>query len=109
MARQTYSSKLKDPRWQKKRLEILHRDSFACQCCGETKKTLHVHHTNSNYEIEPWEHEEFTLVTLCEDCHKCWHSIFDLPFDPEQISLVVKLFDRSMEMQIEHHFDNNNE
>lgn len=26
----TYAEKLKDPRWQKKRLRILERDAFAC-------------------------------------------------------------------------------
>ncbi len=31
MDKQQYASKLKDPRWQKKRLEILQRDDFACQ------------------------------------------------------------------------------
>ena len=30
-----YSEKLKDPRWQKKRLEILERDNFRCQYCGD--------------------------------------------------------------------------
>lgn len=31
----TYSQKLRDPRWQKKRLEILERDSFTCQHCHD--------------------------------------------------------------------------
>lgn len=102
-----YSDKLKDPRWQKKRLEILQRDNFMCQSCHEIKETLHVHHTITDYDIEPWEHEDNTLVTLCESCHKCWHSVFDLPFDSEQISLVVKLYDKNMNIQIQDYIKKN--
>lgn len=39
-----YIEKLRDPRWQKKRLQILERDGFACQSCYDTETTLHVHH-----------------------------------------------------------------
>lgn len=63
----TYQEKLKDPRWQKKRLKILERDGWACQCCGSKKKTLTVHHVV--YEGDPWEAREDDLQALCEDCH----------------------------------------
>ena len=64
----TYSEKLKDPRWQKKRLEVMERDGFTCRDCGATHKTLHVHHCM--YEKgEPWETDSRFLLTLCEDCH----------------------------------------
>ena len=62
-----YSEKLKDPRWQKKRLEILERDEWACKRCGNNKKTLHVHH--KKYHKEPWDAKNNDLETLCEDCH----------------------------------------
>lgn len=65
----TYSEKLKDPRWQKKRLEILQRDEFTCQHCLKSDKTLHVHHTYYNGK-DPWETHDSRLVTLCEDCHE---------------------------------------
>ncbi len=39
-----YSEKLKDPRWQKKRLEIFQRDEFHCQQCGDGENTLCVHY-----------------------------------------------------------------
>jgi len=35
MAKLTYSEKLKDPRWQKKRLEILSRDNFTCETANK--------------------------------------------------------------------------
>jgi hypothetical protein len=64
----TYQDKLKDPRWQKKRLEILERDNWTCQCCGSKTKTLNVHHIN--YKADPWEVENCDVQTLCEDCHE---------------------------------------
>lgn len=66
----TYSEKLKDPRWQKKRLEILNRDNFTCQSCGDTTKTLHVHHIHYYAGMLPWEYAPEILITLCEDCHQ---------------------------------------
>lgn len=64
----TYKEKLLDPRWQKKRLEILQRDNWTCQRCGETKETLHVHHVH--YQgCEPWDTEDKYLRTMCSSCH----------------------------------------
>lgn len=50
-----YAEKLKDPRWQKKRLEILERDKWMCRGCCETQKTLHVHHIFYVHGLEPWD------------------------------------------------------
>lgn len=67
----TYAEKLRDPRWQKRRLEILSRDNFTCQICGATDKTLHVHHKYYENGCEPWDDDlVIGLVTLCEDCHE---------------------------------------
>jgi len=65
-----YSEKLKDPRWQKKRLEIFERDGWTCQECKNTKITLHVHHLIYKSGCDPWEYESSELITLCEDCHQ---------------------------------------
>lgn len=65
-----YWQKLKDPRWQRKRLEILQRDEFACQHCGEKEKELHVHHCVYFQKQEPWDYESSTLITLCTGCHE---------------------------------------
>lgn len=72
----TYAEKLKDPRWQKKRLEILSRDNFTCSNCGDTELTLHVHHVVYFKGDEPWEATNDTLDTLCSDCHKIQHLKF---------------------------------
>lgn len=66
----TYSEKLKDPRWQKKQLEILERDNWMCQDCFNSKKTLHVHHLKYEKGKNPWEYDNKDLITICENCHK---------------------------------------
>lgn len=63
-----YSDKLKDPRWQRKRLEIFQRDGFKCMVCYTEIKTLHVHHLKYNGK-DPWCIENSALVTVCVDCH----------------------------------------
>ena len=65
----TYSEKLKDPRWQKKRLEVLKRDQWMCGICGDTEKTLHVHHKSYVSGGNPWDSPMEKLATLCDDCH----------------------------------------
>jgi len=63
------SEKLKDPRWQKLRLEVFDRDEWACQGCGDSENTLNVHHTYYEALKEPWEYPLRSFVTLCEECH----------------------------------------
>ena len=63
-----YSEKLKDPRWQKKRLQILNRDQFKCRFCSDDKTELHVHHLK--YKCNPWDAHDEDLQTLCKHCHK---------------------------------------
>jgi hypothetical protein len=65
----TYAEKLRDPRWQKKRLEIMSRDAFKCRACESDSKILNVHHRVYHKGKNPWEYEDEMLETLCEDCH----------------------------------------
>jgi hypothetical protein len=65
-----YSKKLLDPRWQRKRLEILDRDGFQCRSCGARDRTLHVHHRYYEYGRDPWDYDSKILVTLCDECHE---------------------------------------
>lgn len=62
-----YSESLNDPRWQRKRLEIMRRDDFKCVACGDDKSELHVHH--ATYDGMPWETADENLQTLCRKCH----------------------------------------
>ena len=69
MARESYTDKLRRPEWQRKRLEILQRDGFACTNCGDTNEELHVHHAYYSKGLEPWEYNGNHLRTLCKTCH----------------------------------------
>lgn len=74
----TYAEKLKDPRWQKRRLKTMERDNWCCVRCGNDKETLHVHH--KAYSGEPWDAPDDTLETLCQTCHEMKHA--EIPFKP---------------------------
>jgi len=69
-----YSEKLKDPRWQRKRLEIMQRDEFACNSCGDTDSTLNVHHKTYRKGADPWDYDDENFSTLCQSCHKSIHA-----------------------------------
>ena len=70
MAKSDYFQKLKDPRWQKKRLEILQRDDFTCQNCQSKNNELHVHHKYYIYGNDPWDYQNSALIVLCKECHE---------------------------------------
>lgn len=65
----TYSDKLKSPKWQKKRLEILSRDNWKCRYCDNEEKQLQVHHLKYTERL-PHNEPSINLITVCEDCHK---------------------------------------
>lgn len=73
----TYSEKLRDPRWQKRRLEIMSRAQFSCENCGSSTETLNVHHSIYKRGIDPWEYEDSALHCLCESCHSEEHALRD--------------------------------
>jgi hypothetical protein len=81
-----YSEKLKDPRWQKKRLQIFDRDVWTCQTCLCTAKTLCVHHIKYEPGKEPWDVPDEYLMTLCEECHELERDTY-----PEHIKYITDI------------------
>ena len=77
MANKSYSEKLLDPRWQKKRLEVLDSAEFQCEMCGDGESTLHVHHKQYFKGREVWDYEREQLACLCKDCHEQSHEQAD--------------------------------
>lgn len=69
----TYWEKLRDPRWQKRRLQIMEAVQFSCQDCGDDKATLNVHHKIYRKGANPWEYRDDELECLCERCHEEKH------------------------------------
>lgn len=70
MTKIDYAALRLDPRWQRKRLEIMGRDHFKCLHCTDGKSTLNVHHAYYVLGRMPWDYPDFALETLCEVCHK---------------------------------------
>lgn len=75
MTKEEYRYLLRDWRWEERRLEIIERDDYECQCCGATADDalLQVHHRYYEEGLLPWEYPDDALVTLCEECHKDIH------------------------------------
>ena len=69
-----YMAKLRDPRWQKHKNEVLERDCYTCTWCRaglNDGRNLQVHHGFYSREFEsPWEYPKASLFTLCEKCHE---------------------------------------
>jgi hypothetical protein len=74
----TYREKLRDPRWQKLRLEVMSRDGWRCKSAActarqEDRVMLVVHHKRYVAGREPWDYPANDLITLCEKCHDAVH------------------------------------
>lgn len=72
-----YWEKLRDPRWQRKRLEIMDASGFSCALCGADDKTLNVHHKIYIKGADPWDYKDEYLECLCEECHREKHEAED--------------------------------
>jgi uncharacterized membrane protein len=66
----SYADRLKNPRWQKKRLKVMERDGWTCCECHRDDLTLNVHHRFYKRVSNPWDYEMCWLETLCERCHE---------------------------------------
>lgn len=72
-----FKDQYRHPLWQKRRLEVLERAEFACECCGETESQLHVHHRQYFKGRKIWEYAENELEALCDSCHEEAHHRLD--------------------------------
>lgn len=71
--RRPYWELLRDPQWQRKRLEVMQRANFKCERCGDASSTLNVHHTYYTKGAMPWDYPDEALKCWCEPCHEYWH------------------------------------
>jgi hypothetical protein len=98
-----YSEKLRDPRWQRRRLEVMQRDDFRCKCCGDALSTLNVHHLM--YVKEPWDCPLEKLETLCERCHE-WRSAIGKRISNMPTALISELWSDLVYTRAENAFSN---
>jgi hypothetical protein len=69
----SYSEKLQNPLWQRKRLDVFNRDKFKCRSCNDEKTELNVHHLK--YTGAPWQAPLEDLITLCRHCHSAIETV----------------------------------
>lgn len=82
-----YQRKLRDPRWQQRRLKLLESANWTCQeatCknwrhflvppqdrpANESGPPLEIHHLYYEWGREPWEYPDDAHLVLCDDCHE---------------------------------------
>lgn len=70
----SYSAKLRDPRWQRKRLELLHSARWKCDECSSEERELNVHHYWYESGKDPWDYPRKCYAVLCDICHNAWHA-----------------------------------
>lgn len=84
-----FKDQYKHPKWQKKRLEVLEREDYTCQDCGNTESTLHIHHGYYERDKMLWEYPSKTLWCLCEGCHSVWEDVKrDFHYEIGQLNLA---------------------
>ena len=64
-----YAERLRHPKWQRRRLEVMRRDGFRCLQCGDEESELHVHHKSYISGRMPWDYPLGNFETLCWRCH----------------------------------------
>jgi hypothetical protein len=74
---QNYQEQLRDPRWQRRRLEIFQDANFKCEDCANGHEELNVHHSAYLKDIPAWDHPKELLHCLCRSCHKERQSVED--------------------------------
>lgn len=67
---QAYHTLLRNPKWQRRRLEIFERDGWRCRSCQDDQAELQVHHRWYAAGKMPWEYPDEVLLTLCKSCHE---------------------------------------
>jgi len=69
----SYCEKLRDRRWQKKRLEVLSKARWKCENSNcqnlDDYSQLYVHHKIYRRNTEPWNYPLEDLEALCANCH----------------------------------------
>lgn len=79
-----YGAALFDHRWKEKRKKILARDQNKCVIC-RSDKNLQVHHRQYHFSRtlrafkNPWDYEQYLMITLCKKCHQKGHSKYKVP------------------------------
>lgn len=86
-----YQEKLKDPRWQRCRLEIMQSANWKCEDCGDGSEELALHHLSYSQDRDPWEYPANNFRCLCRTCHTLRHT------EPRKVRAAVDRMNRDLE------------
>lgn len=98
----SYADKLKDPRWQKKRLKVFEHANFTCENCSSKERTLNVHHKRYIRGREPWQYDDEDLSCLCEDCHQRVSTVGKIlngHHESSEVKVALELFKGALALQ----------
>lgn len=93
--RTEYSDKLKDPRWQQRRLAIMDKRGWKCESCTcgvNDGRPFHVHHRYYVSGRSPWAYPDWAFVLLCEQRHSATHHVSKMTDEPEAWENMIDRF-----------------
>lgn len=69
----SYADKLRDPRWENRRMWFVRKHGAWCRSCKRKGIEFQVHHKVYRKGVEPWDHTDDEMILLCRGCHLEWH------------------------------------
>jgi hypothetical protein len=66
----SFYQQYQDPRWQRKKYEIMAQRNWVCEWCGAKDRQLHVHHGYYEKDRAVWDYPNDSLYCLCDPCHR---------------------------------------
>ena len=75
--RYRFMAKAEYVQWRK---FVYERDNYTCQKCGATNKRLQAHHIYSYNKYEDMRTDINNGITLCVDCHECFHKTYSYSY-----------------------------
>ena len=73
MTKEEFLAQYQTREWLELSKQIKARDHNTCQMCGRNDVPLSVHHLQYGLDGDIFDVGAFTLITLCDDCHKTNH------------------------------------
>lgn len=80
------------PQYYQWRKNVLNRDKYKCQCCGNDTKTLNTHHIYNYKDYKQLRYETHNGIVLCEDCHIEFHNLFERRYN--DLNQLICFFNR---------------
>lgn len=84
MRKLTYSEKLRDPMWLRRKADLI-EGVKCCELCLTENIPLEPHHRYYKSGTEPWDYPDHAFQVVCRGCHKILQGIMETAH--EQIAI----------------------